>query len=169
MRNENRTSPVYSILMLLGSYVFGLNLHNMIHELGHALTVLIQGGKVTGFYFHPFNACLNFSTYVPNHIFLYAGGAFIGGAFTILFPILAWRYRTPLLGPLVLACSAGLTTTARWMLIAPFSDVFTDYTSMIGLGVPAALIFAAGVLYLVIGVGSLMLFLPLFGIAPHPG
>ena len=74
-------TPLWStVLLLLGAHAFGLNLHNIIHEFGHAVAVLVQGGKMTGFYFHPFGACLNFSTYVPNHILLYAGGAFIAPA-----------------------------------------------------------------------------------------
>jgi len=47
-----------SVLFFL-SYVFGVVFHNVIHELGHAITVWIQGGKVTGFYFHPYNSCYN--------------------------------------------------------------------------------------------------------------
>jgi len=154
----------YTILFMLGAYAFGFNLHNIIHELGHAISIWIQGGKVTGFYFHPFNACLNFSTYVPNHILLYAGGAFIGGASTIIFPVLAWKFRSPLMVPLVMACSAGFISTSKWMLIAPFSNAFSDYSSMISLGVPAGLILLAGILYLIIGVLTLILYLPLLGI-----
>ena len=164
-----QTRPCIAMLFMLGAYAFGFNLHSVIHEFGHSAAVLAQGGAVTGFYFHPFDACLNFSSSVPNHVLLYAGGAFFGGAATILFPLLAWRCRTPLMAPLVMACAAGLTTTARWMLAAPFSSVFTDYTSMIQLGFPPYLIALAGALYLAVGMGVLVLYLPLFGVTHEAG
>ena len=166
---QQHTSLWMTILLLAGSYTFGLFLHNIMHEFGHSATVWLQGGKVTGFSFHPFNGCLNFSTAVPNHIFLYAGGAFIGGAFTIIFPLLALKYKTPFIAPFVMACAAGLTTTACWMLISPFSTTFTDYTAMIKLGVPGVCLVLSGVLYLIIGIGTLILFLPLFGVGHDTG
>lgn len=166
---KKKTSLWHTVLLMLGSYAFGFNLHNIIHEFGHAVTIWLQGGHMTGFYFHPFNACYNFSTSVPNHIFLYAGGAYIGGLSTIIFAILAWRFRTPLMVPLVAACSAGLTTTARWMLTTPFSDVFTDYSSMVALGVPLTFIILSGVIFLFIGVAVRILYLPLVGISQKTG
>ena len=105
--NDPETTPVArTILMLLGSYAFGFNLHNIIHELGHAVAIWLQGGSVPGFYLHPFDSCLTYGTYVPNHILLYAGGAFIGGASTLLFPVLAWKIRRPLV--LLLGCPSPL-------------------------------------------------------------
>jgi hypothetical protein len=153
-----------AVLLMLGSYAFGFNLHNIIHEFGHAVAIWLQGGRMTGFYFHPYDACLNFSTAVPNHILLYAGGAYIGGLSTIIFAVLAWRFRTPFILPFVAACAAGLTTTARWMLITPFSDVFTDYSSMVALGVPVTFIILSGVIFLIIGVVVRILYLPLVGV-----
>ena len=162
---DHKTTPLhYTILLILGSYVFGYNFHNIIHELGHSVTVSLQGGKATGYFFHPFEACLNFSTSVPNHILLYAGGAFIGGAATILFLILAWRFRTPFMMPFIITCTAGLTLSARWMLTAPISKTFTDYSSMIELGFPTALILLAGLIYLILGAGAFILYLPLAGV-----
>lgn len=169
MTDSDRTPFWMTVLLLFGSYAFGFNLHNIIHEFGHAAAVWMQGGKMTGFYFHPFEACLNFSTYVPNHILLYAGGAFIGGASTIVFALLAWKYRTPFMVPFVTACSAGLTTTSRWMLTAPFGNVATDYTYMANLGFPMALIIAAGIVFLAVGVFVRILYLPLLGITYDTG
>lgn len=166
---KNKTSLWRAVLLMLGSYAFGFNLHNIIHEFGHAATIWLQGGRMTGFYFHPYDACFNFSTAVPNHILLYAGGAYIGGLSTIIFAVLAWRFRTPLMLPFAAACSAGLTTTARWMLTTPFSDVFTDYSSMVTLGVPIAFIVLSGVLFLIIGVAVRILYLPLVGISQETG
>ncbi len=160
----HETPFLFSALFLMVSYVFGLNLHNIFHEFGHAVAIWVQGGKVTGFYFHPFDSCLNFSTYVPDHVLLYAGGAFFGGAATIIFPVLAWKYRTPYMMPLVMACAAGFITTARWMLIAPFSEVFTDYMSMIELGTPKFLILISGVISLIVGLMVLIYYLPLSGV-----
>jgi hypothetical protein len=169
MADSGKTPFWMTVLLMLGSYAFGFNLHNIIHEFGHAAAVWMQGGKMTGFYFHPFEACLNFSTYVPNHILLYAGGAFIGGASTIVFAFLAWKFRTPFMVPFVTACSAGLTTTSRWMLMAPFGRATTDYTSMVDLGFPVALIIVAGVVFLVVGVSVRILYLPLLGVTYETG
>jgi hypothetical protein len=155
-----------SAALLLASYIFGYNFHNIIHELGHAVTIWVQGGSIHGLVLHPFLSCYAPSTAVPNHVLLYAGGALIGGTFTIVFAILAWRVRTPYMMPLVMTCVAGLVTTSRWMLLAPFTTSTTDYYFMIELGVPAILIFLWGVLFLVIGVSVLSWFLPLLGLGP---
>ena len=104
MREERRTLWV-STLLLLGSFTFGYNFHNFLHELGHAVTIWVQDGTVHGFVLHPFLACYAPSTYVPDHILLYAGGALIGGTSTVLFAILAWRYRSPYLMPFVMSCT----------------------------------------------------------------
>ena len=60
-------------------------------------------------------------------------------------------------------------TTAHWMLRAPWSGVFTDYTAMIELGVPWPVFLGAGILYLAIGVAVLVLFLPLLGMVRASG
>jgi hypothetical protein len=156
-------------VLLLGSYIFGINLHNIIHELGHAVTIWVQGGSIYGLVVHPFLACYAPSTYVPNHILLYAGGALIGGSATVGFAILAWRYRTPYMMPLVMACATGLLTTSCWMLIAPFSNVQTDYYFLISLGVPAVVIVLWGLLLLGIGLSVLALYLPLAGVSSETG
>lgn len=164
MRNERRTL-LLSATLLLGSFTFGYNLHSFLHELGHAITIWVQGGSVHGFVLHPFLACYAPSTYVPDHILLYAGGALIGGTFTVLFAFLAWRRRSPYLMPLVMTCAAGLITTSRWMLLAPFTADKTDYYFLTTLGVPAAVIFLWGILFLVVGLAVFITFLPLVGIS----
>ena len=129
---QNTPFPWLAVVLLAGAYSFGINLHNIMHELGHSAAVLIQGGDVTGFFFHPFKACLNYSTYVPNHVLLYAGGFLIVGGATVVFPVLLWKIRSPYILPLVLACAAGLTTTARWLLIGAVAGAgcaFGSYAS----------------------------------------
>ncbi|UCG60841.1 MAG: hypothetical protein JSV52_10980 [Candidatus Zixiibacteriota bacterium] len=164
MRDEEG-KPLLSALLLLGSFTFGYNLHTFLHELGHAISIWVQGGTVHGFILHPFLASYAPSTYVPDHVLLYLGGALIGGTGTVLFAFLAWRYRSPYLMPLVMACAAGLLTTSRWMFVAPFTDVFTDYHSLITLGAPPVVIFLWGLLFLVVGLTVFILYLPLVGIS----
>ena len=153
-----------SILFFL-SYVFGVSFHNIIHELGHAITVWIQGGKVTGFYFHPYNSCYNSSTYVPNHLLLYSGGAFFGLPLTILFMLIALKYRSPILFPLIVTGTYGFFSTGIWMLksiITP--EIQTDYTYMIELGTPGFLMLIIGIIYISFGLLARIFFLPLAGI-----
>ena len=117
----------YTTLLMLGAYVFGFNFHNIIHELGHAFAVWLQGGTMTGFYLHPFKACYNSSTYVPNHILLYAGGGFLGLSLTLLFAILAWQYRSVFWAPFIATCYIGFTITGRHMLTDQFMGMQSDY------------------------------------------
>ena len=165
-RNKNQASPVInSVLLFFLSYCLGVLLHCMIHELGHVFAIWMQGGTMTGFYFHPFNSCLNSSTYVPNHILLYAGGAFLGLPFTIVFMIIALKYRSPVMFPFIVTGSFGFLHTGIWMIKAIASpETATDYTYMIELGTPGLIIFIAGVLYILFGVFSRIYFLPLAGI-----
>ena len=153
-----------SILFFL-SYVFGVVLHNIIHELGHAITVWIQGGKVTGFYFHPFNSCYNSSTYVPNHLLLYSGGAFFGLPLTIFFMLFALKYRSPILFPLIVTGTYGFISTGIWMLKSIISpEIQTDYTYMIELGTSGFLMLIIGIIYISFGLLARIFFLPLAGI-----
>lgn len=133
--------------------------------MGHAFAIWIQGGNMTGFYFHPFNSCLNSSTYVPGHLLLYAGGAFLGLPITIVFMLIALKFRSPVMFPLIVTGSYGFLHTGIWMIKAITSpETATDYTYMIELGTPGSIIFITGVFYIIFGVLSRIFFLPLAGI-----
>jgi hypothetical protein len=167
-RAKTDETPLWRLaFFMLGCYAFGFNLHSIMHELGHAVAIWLQGGAMTGFFFHPFDACYNYSTSVPNHTLLYAGGALFGGTATLLFPILAARWRTAFMAPLVAACMAGLVTTSRWMILVSRSTADTDYSRLVELGVPAGLIIGVGIVFLLLGVSVFVVFLPLFGISPQ--
>ncbi len=162
----NRDIIIKASILLLFSYAFGIVLHCMIHELGHAFAVLIQGGTVTGFYFHPFNGGLNSSTYVPNHILLFSGGAFLGLPVTIIFMFLAYKYKSPIMFPLIMVGSFGFYSTGIWMIKSLFyPEIFTDYSYLIyELGVPAFYMLIGGIIYIFFGFLSGIFFLPLIGI-----
>jgi hypothetical protein len=154
---------------MLGSYAFSINLHDILHELGHGVAVWVQGGTITGFHLHPFESCYAYSTYVPDHILLYAGGALFGGLSTLAFPVVAWHWRTPYAAALVTACAAGLGETAFHMLTDHATGAATDYTYLVGLGVPVGLILLAGTAFLVLSVLVRILFLPLLGVSYEMG
>ena len=155
---------IASVVLFL-SYVFGPLFHNVIHELGHAIAVLVQGGTVTGFFFHPIKSSFNSSTYVPNHLLLYAGGAFIGLPITIISLILAFRYKSPVFFPFAIACAYGFLNTGKWMVRSAISpEIVTDYTCMVDLGVPGFLMVGAGFIYIFFGALARIFFLPLAGI-----
>jgi len=162
--NENQI-VIKSIILFFLSYVFGVTFHNIIHEFGHAFAIWMQGGSMTGFYFHPFNGGLNSSTYVPNHLLLYAGGAFLGLPLTILFMLIALKYKSPIMFPLILTGTYGFFTTGIWMLKSVFLSVNgVDYTYMIDLGTPRFLMLIIGISYISFGIFSRIFFLPLAGI-----
>jgi hypothetical protein len=151
--------------MFFLAYVFGVLFHNIIHELGHAIAIWVQGGTITGFYFHPFDANYNFSTSVPIHLLLYAGGAFIGLPLTIIFMGIATKYRSPLMFPLITAGSYGFIITGAWMIKAVTAPgVATDYTYMVGLGFPAFVFPIIGIIYVAFGMLARIFFLPLAGV-----
>jgi hypothetical protein len=148
----------------MASFVFGVYLANILHEMGHAISILVQGGEVTGFSFHPFKSNYCYSTYVPNHILLYAGGALFGTLITLLFPVIAFRRHTVYLAPFVMSAAASLTISGKHMILTPFMKGVTDYTCLVDLGVPLALIVMIGAVCVVAGVLLRILFLPLFGV-----
>jgi len=120
---------------------------------------------MTGFYFHPFNSCLNSSTYVPGHLLLYSGGAFIGLPLTIVFMLIALRYQSPVMFPFIVTGSYGFLHTGIWMIKAiARPEIATDYTYMIELGSPSSLILITGVIYILFGILTRIFFLPLAGI-----
>ena len=130
----SRDQVMRSVILFFLSYCLGVILHCIIHELGHAVAIWIQGGKMTGFYFHPFNGGLNSSTYVPNHLLLYAGGSFLGLPFTLSFIVLALKYRSPVMFPFIVSGSYGFLSTGIWMIKSMLSpETNTDYTYMIDL------------------------------------
>jgi len=133
--------------------------------MGHAFAIWMQGGSMTGFYFHPFNSCLNSSTYVPGHLLLYSGGAFIGLPLTIVFMLIALRYQSPVMFPFIVTGSYGFLHTGIWMIKAiARPEIATDYTYMIELGSPSSLILITGVIYILFGILTRIFFLPLAGI-----
>ena len=163
--NYNKNLLIKIAFLFFLSYVFGVIFHNMIHELGHAVTVWLQGGTITGFYFHPFNSCYNSSTYVPNHLLLYSGGAFFGLPLTILLMLFALKYRSPIMFPLIVTGTYGFFSTGIWMLKSIiYPEIQTDYTYMIELGTPGFLMLIIGIIYILFGLLARIFFLPLAGI-----
>ena len=164
MTNADRTSIWRSALLLLGAYTFGVSAADVFHELGHSYTIWFQGGSVTGFCFHPFNSAYCYGTYVPNHLFLYAGGIFLGTPVSLLLVLLGLRFRTPYMMPLIMTVCAGLIPTGWHMLRDHFFAITTDTTSMIEHGMPMAVLIFAGVVYVFLGWGIRIFFLPLMGV-----
>ena len=168
MKIVNR-QVIYATILGIGIYVFGFNFHTIIHEFGHAIAIWVQNGTMTGFYLHPFDMCYNTSTYVPNHILLYAGGGYLGLPITLLFIILIWSIkslRTPYAAPFIATCSIGFTQTGFHMLTDFTSKgVQSDYVFMVGLGFPLLIITLTGILYILIGISIRIHFLPLFGVS----
>ncbi|MBN2379983.1 hypothetical protein JXM67_09310 [candidate division WOR-3 bacterium] len=163
--NPDRNRILKAVLLFFLAYMFGALFHDIIHEFGHAITIWVQGGTITGFYFHPFDSSYNFSSAVGNHMFLYAGGAFIGLPLTIIFMGIALRYRSPLMFPLITAGVYGFISTGVWMIKAVTTPgIATDYTYMIGLGFPAFVFPIIGVIYIAFGMLARIFFLPLVGI-----
>ena len=65
MDSGKHRSIWHAPILPLGSYIFGFNFHNVIHELGHAVIIWSQGGTVHGFVLHLFLACYCSSTPDP--------------------------------------------------------------------------------------------------------
>ena len=67
--------------------------------------------------------------------------------------------------PFIVAGTFGFLSTGIWMLRSLYRpDIFTDYTSMIKLGVPEFVILFAGIIYISFGLLARIFFLPLAGI-----
>jgi len=163
------TTPICeSILLLLGSYLIAVILTTAIHEIGHglALSSISIGFKLV---LNPFSLSMAQPlSPIPldSLLFVLTAGTTMELLFGSVILLLLWRFRNPLLVPLLMCAPASFLSSGGYFLVG-VSVADGDTAMMISLGVPSLLIQALGVLLIVVGAILLILLFPLFGITSN--
>jgi hypothetical protein len=157
-----RISALQSTLLLYFSLITSNFMGSILHEGGHALSNLLQGGTVTLFYVHPFP----FSGYsrpffdsVLTHI--------LGYLLDILIPlaifILIWKRRSVSNLPLLVLFAFGAILNGLTMSSGGY-----DVANLVRLtGLPVGLFTALGISLFIAGLFFMSSAFPLLGLAPE--
>jgi hypothetical protein len=165
---SEKTSILELGLFLLGSYVISLLLTSAVHELGHGLalaSIQINFRLVL----NPFSPSKTMPLQtVPSTSLAFVASA--GTVMEILFGTIViailWRWRTPLLLPLLMVAPTAYLSSAGYYLIGPAIPE-GDTALMISMGVPAILVQTLGVLMLIFGVILMILMFPVLSLSPE--
>ncbi len=77
-RERKSKAKIQAVLALSGSFAISFNLAIALHELGHAITYLINGGEITSFVLNPFSWSWAEGRGFSNRIFVLWDGATVG-------------------------------------------------------------------------------------------
>jgi hypothetical protein len=138
------------VLILLGSFAITYNIAIALHELGHVIAYLIDGGEVSAFVLNPFSWSWAEANNLNNRIFALWGGVIFGQMLALIPFVLIIKFKSPIfvfLAKLLAACAFlinGLYLTAGSILN------FGDGGSLVYLGVSSSLIIITGLIYLLI-------------------
>jgi len=158
------SSLIVTILTLLGAFAFAFVTNEAIHEVGHYLMHRVYGGDV-GIRLDPFGSSRilgGAASSAPMGPTSLAGPAFSLLVSTTVFAVL-WRWRRPLLLPLLLMLPVAMTqegVTFSFGLLTPGGDA----SFIVTWGLPAPVLLTIGALLLVCGIALLTLLLPLAGL-----
>lgn len=161
-RPAERISALQSTLLLYFSLITSNFMGSILHEGGHALSNLLQGGTVTLFYAHPFpfaGYSRPFFDSVLTHM--------LGYLLNILIPlaifILIWKRRSVSNLPLLVLFAFGAILNGLSM-----SSGGGDVANLVRLtGLPVGLFTALGILLFIAGLFFMSSAFPLLGLAPE--
>jgi hypothetical protein len=132
-----------------------------LHEGGHALANLLQGGTVTLFYVHPF-AFSGYVRPVVDSVLAHALGYGMGTLLPLLIFILIWKRRSISNLPLIMLFAFGAILSGMTM------NQGYDVGNLVRLtGLPVSLFTAMGILLLITGIFLMISTFPLLGLAPE--
>ena len=137
-------------LILSGSFAITYNIAIALHELGHVIAYLIDGGEVSEFVLNPFSWSWAEANNLSNRIFALWGGVTFGQILALVPFVLIMKIKSPIflfLAKLLAACAFlinGLYLTAGSIMN------FGDGGSLVYLGVSSSLLIMLGIVYLLI-------------------
>ena len=146
----NRCRSVQSIFMLFGVFTIAFNLAVAFHELGHATSVLFDGGQIQEFVLNPFSWSWNLGRAVHNILFTAWGGVTFGLGYTVL-PLLFIRFLKYNGLKLVIKLLAGLGFLINGIyLIVGILFKVGDGAELSALGIRPFLITIMGMVYILL-------------------
>jgi hypothetical protein len=161
-RPAERISALQSTLLLYFSLITSNFMGSILHEGGHALSNLLQGGTITLFYVHPFP----FSGY-SRPFFDSVLTHMLGYLLDILIPlaifILIWKRRSVSNIPLLVLFAFGAILNGLTMSSGGY-----DVANLVRLtGLPVGLFTALGIMLFMAGLFFMSSAFPLLGLAPE--
>jgi hypothetical protein len=160
-RPTERISAIQSTLLLFFSLITSNFMGTTLHEGGHALANLLQGGTVTLFYVHPF-AFSGYVRPVVDSVLAHALGYGMGTLLPLLIFILIWKRRSISNLPLIMLFAFGAILSGMTM------NQGYDVGNLVRLtGLPVSLFTAMGILLLITGIFLMISTFPLLGLAPE--
>jgi hypothetical protein len=161
-RPDERILALQSTLLLYFSLITSNFMGTTLHEGGHALANLLQGGTVTLFYVHPFP----FSGYVRpfvDSVLAHVLGYGVGTLLPLLIFILIWKRRSISTLPLIMLFAFGAILDGMTMSSGGY-----DVANLVRLtGLPVSLFTATSILLFIAGIFFMMSVFPLLGLAPE--
>jgi len=157
-------SAMLSMLLLFCSWIVQGFLGSVLHEGGHALATLIEGGKVWSFYVHPFTFT-GFVRPVVDTAWRFASAYMISILVSLMVFILFWKRRSVSNLPFVLLFPWGAIIQGFQMLTLG-GDA---YNIMRITGLPAVIFIFLGLVLVCSGIFFLLSLFPLLGLAPEDG
>ncbi|MCK5563856.1 MAG: M50 family metallopeptidase [Planctomycetes bacterium] len=139
-----------SMLLCLGSIVFGRCFPLFIHEHGHAIGALMTGGKVLRIYFHPFSWSQAFCIGSSSEIFVTFAGSALTAIVGVLVVLSVWRWRKYYVTVLYTGAVFMILKDGFYYLNSVANNR-GDAVALIGDGVPEALVISFGLLLFVGG------------------
>jgi hypothetical protein len=143
-------------LFLFGAFSLGLNLSNLLHELGHAEVMWATGGSIEKITLNPFSWSYTYFATTPKYpILAFAGGIIFGTLSAWLLFALVWSWRShPWTFLFLMTGVAATASNGLYWLTDALLGIGGDASYMVHLGVSKYLL--AGVGFLLLGASVLL-------------
>ncbi len=159
--------PESQFRTLLGAFTFGYNAAMVLHKLGHAFTVWMTGGTVTGFSLHPFSWSYTYYRSPPSYPLLTAwGGVLFSSAVALLLLPLIRPWRSAWTIPLAFTALCVLVVNGLYLTVDSLLLPGGDATVIIRHGTPWLFVLATGIALTLVGLVVALLILPRIGLTP---
>ena len=154
-------------LFLFGSFSFGWVLGTVFHELGHAISVWVTGGRISHITINPFSWSYTYYASSPRFpAFSSWAGMLLGSGIGLILLFIVTRRHTPFLFPFVLAGALPILKDGGYYLVDILIGYKGDATDLVQLGIPKYIVLAVGVLWLILGLYLLISLINLSGVRP---
>ena len=155
-------------LFLFGSFVFGSVVGTVFHELGHAISMWVTGGKVSRITINPFSWSYTYYGSSPRFpAFSTWSGVLLGSGLGLILLFIVTRKHTPYLFPFVLTSIMPILNGGGYYLVDILIGHTGDATSLVRSGTPKFAVFGAAILWLILGLYLVIRFINLSGVRPE--
>jgi hypothetical protein len=153
-----------SALMLFGSFAFGHNFSNIIHESGHALSTWASGGTNIHISLHPFDRpFVTAGTFQPS-LLIASSGIVLETLLPLLLLLIIGPISSPYWMPLTMTLIMALLKDGVYLVFDTISQSRGDPTALARLGISKFLMIITGICMTCSGIAIAGVFSPLLGI-----